>query len=259
MEEVERDIGANDISQLLSPVFLQKIYLTGEDRLKTQFNRQLYIPLRRRKSTPVLRRNYVFFLLQFLFFFFFFPSLLESLFKMLPVRPQKERERREVCEKETSPLKRVLLPSLSLLSIGKYHRSIGRRATERKTRVFLTGSQIFRPPRKTTMIAAPAHKQGSFIFTRENEVSILDRPSSFRAATSRFFDCKSLRKGKKKGEKKKERESRGKPQRPRKSAYFLPETPPRSFFPSTTAALPTTNCWSLPSNPRAAYTRSPVE
>lgn len=61
MEEVERDIGANDISQLLSPVFLQKIYLTGEDRLKTQFNRQLYIPLRRRKSTPVLRRNYVFF------------------------------------------------------------------------------------------------------------------------------------------------------------------------------------------------------
>lgn len=55
MEEVERDIGANDISQLLSPVFLQKIYLTGEDRLKTQFNRQLYIPLRRRKSTLVLR------------------------------------------------------------------------------------------------------------------------------------------------------------------------------------------------------------
>lgn len=196
MEEVERDIGANDISQLLSPVFLQKIYLTGEDRLKTQFNRQLYIPLRRRKST---RRYYVFFpLLQFLFFFFF-PFLLESLFKMLPVRPQKERER-EVCEKETSPLKRVLLLSLSLFlsTIGKYRRSIGCRATERKTRVFPTGSQIFRPLRKTTMIAAPAHKQGSFIFTRENEVSILDRPSSFRAATSRFFDCKSLRKGKKK-------------------------------------------------------------
>ena len=132
MEEVERDIGANDISQLLSPVFLQKIYLTGEDRLKTQFNRQLYIPLRRRKST---RRYYVFFpLLQFLFFFFF-PFLLESLFKMLPVHPQKERERREVCEKETSPLKRVLLPSLSLslslLSIGKYRRSIGRESSYR--------------------------------------------------------------------------------------------------------------------------------
>lgn len=104
MEEVERDIGANDISQLLSPVFLQKIYLTGEDRLKTQFNRQLYIPLRRRKSTPVLRRNYVFFLLQFLFFFFFFPSLLESLFKMLPVRPQKERERDEKFARRKLPL-----------------------------------------------------------------------------------------------------------------------------------------------------------
>lgn len=138
-------------------------------------------------------------------------------------------------------MKRVLLPSLSLLSIGKYHCSIGCRATERKTRVFPTGSQIFRPLRKTTMIAAPAHKQGSFIFTRENEVSILDRPSSFRAATSRFFDCKSLRKGKKKGEKKRN-ENRGGNRNDRENPrIFSPKPlpvrsslPPSQLFPRQT-------------------------
>lgn len=51
--------GANDISRLLW-LYFHKKYLTGEDRLKTQFNRELYIPLRRAVEKVPYRRKYVF-------------------------------------------------------------------------------------------------------------------------------------------------------------------------------------------------------
>lgn len=50
---------ANDISRLLW-LYFHKKYLTGEDRLKTQFNRELYIPLRRAVEKVPYRRKYVF-------------------------------------------------------------------------------------------------------------------------------------------------------------------------------------------------------